>query len=271
MKPLYILKIGGSVATHKDKPGISIRTELLEKIARAIKKAQAQKKFDLILIHGAGSAGHQLVKKYDLNSGTDGDKRKINGALHVCNAIQKLDNALFEIFISCGLNIFPVHTASTIIQKNKKITRFPTEIISDSFQNKCIPVLYGEMVFDEDLGMSPCSGDAIASLLARKFGAQKIFFASDIAGIFDKDPHLHADAKLIEKINLSKIWKDDKIKITGSHSVDVTGGLLGKIKSLDLKHKDSLKSVEIFNGLNEKNYSDILLGNKFPHTIIRIK
>jgi isopentenyl phosphate kinase len=271
MKPLYILKIGGSVATHKDKLGFSVRTDLLKKIALSIKKSQTKKDFDLILIHGAGSVGHQLVRKYNLNFGLKESAENLKNSLKICHAIQKLDNAIFEIFISHGVNIFPIHTASTIIQKDKGIIHCHTKIIDESLAKNCIPILYGEMVFDKILGMSPCSGDAIASFLAKKFRAQKIFFASDINGIFNMDPHLHKDAKLIENINLSEIWNNDRIKITGSHSVDVTGGLLGKIKSLDLKHEKSLQSIEIFNGLQEKNYEHVFLAKKFPHTTIKIK
>ena len=43
VKPLYILKIGGSVATFKDRVGMSVRTELLKKAAHAIRDAQKNK------------------------------------------------------------------------------------------------------------------------------------------------------------------------------------------------------------------------------------
>lgn len=271
MKPLYILKIGGSVATLKDKPGVSVRSDLLKKIASSIQKAKEEKDFDLILIHGAGAAGHQLAKEYGLRSGTNGEKRKFDGALLSCIANQRLDNAIFEIFASCGLRVFPVHTASTIIQKNKKIAYCDTKIIEGSIKRNCSPILYGEMVFDQDVEMSVCSGDAIASFLAKELGAEKILFASDIDGIFDRDPHLHEDAQLIEIVSLKDILDGKEVEITESHNVDVTGGLWGKVRSLDLKHGKSLKSVEIFNGLYEKNYTDILLEKDFPHTKIEIK
>lgn len=271
MKPLYILKIGGSVATYKNKPGISVRSELLKKIALSIKKAKAKKDFNLILIHGAGAAGHQLAKRYNLKVGSNGNKSKFHGSLLSSIANQKLNNAIFEIFALCGLRIVPTHTASTVIQKNGKIKHCNLKIIKEALENNCLPILYGEMVFDEKLETSICSGDAIAPYLAKKLGAEKIFFASDIEGIFDKDPHFHKDAKLIESINLEEIKKTNKIKLTNSHNIDVTGGLSGKIKNLDLKHSASLKSVEIFNGLDCQNYERIILGKKFPHTKVKIK
>ena len=271
MQPLYILKIGGSVATHKDKAGVSVRTDLLGEIARSIKKAQAKKKFDLILIHGAGAAGHQIANKYGLEGGSLGNDRKFNGSL-LCNLeIQKLDDAVTEVFVSGGMKVFPIRTSSVIVQKNKTIEYFDTRMVEESLRRGCPPMLYGEMVFDSELDMSACSGDAIASVLARKMKAEKIFFASDIDGIFDKDPHRHSDAKLVENIGLKEILGNDKIKISGSHSVDVTGGLGGKIRSLGLKYGNYLKTVEIFNGLDGKNFENALLGKDFPHTVIKIK
>lgn len=266
MKPLYILKIGGSVATYKNRSGALIRTPLLAKIAESIRKAQKEKKFRLILIHGAGSIGHQLAKKYNLMSGVNGDKKKLYGSLISRLANQKLNTAITEIFIEKGLNVTPAHTSSIIIQENKRLTDCNLKIIKEALSQNYIPLLYGEMVFDTKLGMSICSGDAIAPYLAKKLKAQKIFFASDIDGIFTRDPHIHKDARLIEKVSLKDIEKN--ATLSKSHNIDVTSGLLGKIKSLNIASDKSIKTVEIFNGLEGKNYERALLNKKFPHTII---
>lgn len=270
MKPLYIFKIGGSVATYKNRPGFSVRRTLLKKVARAIMSAQKKEDFDLIIIHGAGSAGHQIAHKYGLKDGVRGNSKKMAASLQSRVLNQKLNNVISEIFVSEGLSVVSVHTASVIIQKNKQIFKCNTETIEESLKQNCIPILYGEMVFDESFGMTVCSGDAIAPFLAEKLKAQKIFFASDIDGIFDRDPYLYRDAKLIEEISLSEIENNSKVKLTSSHNIDVTGGLLGKIKNIDFKNTPSLQSVEIFNGLKEKNYTDILTEKIFPHSRIYI-
>lgn len=269
MRPLYILKLGGSVVTCKDEPGILIRHDLLIKIALAIKKVRAKKEFDLIIVHGAGSVGHQLAKKYNLTKGTNETKDKIKKALITCNAIQELNNTLCKIFITNGLMAFPIHTASTIIQRSGKIKYCNLKIIKEALRKNCLPVLYGDMVFDNKLGMSVCSGDAVAPYLAEKLKAEKIFFASDIDGIFTKDPHLHKDANLLEIIALNDIKKN--ATLSGSHNIDVTSGLLGKIKKLDILRNKMLKSVEIFNGLRAENYTKIFLEEYFSHTKIFMK
>src|SRR3989304_370250 len=99
MSPLYILKIGGSVATHKNRPSVAPRRALLSQIARAIKESQKKRKFDLILIHGAGGSGHRLAKKYGLQKGTGTNKQKWHGALLSRLTNQKLNAEITKIFI----------------------------------------------------------------------------------------------------------------------------------------------------------------------------
>lgn len=266
-KPLYILKIGGSVATYRNRPEISTRRTLLKEIAFFIKKAQQKKNFDLILIHGAGAASRQLVKEFELQKGTTGDAEKSQAALLSQVVSQKLNNSITEIFIATGIQVVPIHTASTTIQRDGKIERMNLETVTMALGQKLVPLLYGEVVFDETLGMSVCSGDDIAVHLSEKLKINKIAFASDVKGIFTKDPHLHPETQLIEEITLKRAFK--KMENLKPHSIDVTNGLFGKIKNfLNLKN-DTLELIEIFNGLEAQNYQKVLLGEEFPHTKIK--
>ena len=129
--------------------------------------------------------------------------------------------------------------------------------------------MYGDMVFDETLGMSVCSGDAIAMTLAKQYNADKIIFASDIDGIYDKDPHVNSNAKLITDGTLKSITSN-KVVLSESHNVDVTGGLKNKIAVLvgDDTPK-SLKKVVVCNGL-KKGIITKALTNKPTGTVITI-
>lgn len=270
MKPLYILKIGGSIATYKNREALAIRRSLLRKIALQIRKAGSKGDFDLILIHGSGAAGHRLAKRFSLHEGVKNDAKKWQASFESQIANQKLDNAIAEIFISQGLRVTPCHTASVVLQKNKRLHRFDTASIDAALENGCIPLLYGEMVFDTDLGMSVCSGDTLAASLSRTHRARKILFASDIDGVFTADPHIRPEAELLERLSLSDVEK--RSTLSASHNTDVTGGLLGKIRALYSASSDAgLETIEIFNGFSEGNYAKALLGIPFPHTTIFTK
>ena len=59
---MFIIKIGGSVITDKAKQN-SFKKDVIDNLAKQISKS----KKEIILVHGAGSYGHILAKKYNLN------------------------------------------------------------------------------------------------------------------------------------------------------------------------------------------------------------
>ena len=61
---MYIIKLGGSVITDKSKESF-FKKEIMNNLSKEIKKANKR----CIIIHGAGSFGHILAKKYKLNNG----------------------------------------------------------------------------------------------------------------------------------------------------------------------------------------------------------
>ncbi len=266
MPRTLLLKIGGSVATYKDRPNLAVRTRLLKHIAQAILASLATKPLSLILIHGSGSAGHGLAHTFGLKSGAGSDPIKIDAALRSQRANQELDGALARIFLAAGLPVVPIHSASVILQTDGRITSFFTDTIAHALAHGHIPLLYGEMVPDTSLNFSICSGDAIAAFLAQHFSAERIAFASDIDGVFTADPHHFPNATLIERLSFADL--STQANITGSHCVDVTGGLLGKLSALAPLSSTGLQQVEIFQGLKAEHYRRILLALPFPHTTI---
>lgn len=264
--PLTILKIGGSVATYKNHERLSVRISLMRKVAQTLQSSLREKPCRLILIHGSGSAGHRLAHDFDLKHGTGNDPEKIKAALLSQRANQRLNATLADICVNAGLPVVPVHSASIIIQNDTVLERFSTDTIAHTLTRGQIPLLYGEMVPDTKLNFSVCSGDTIATFLARQFSAERICFASDIDGIFTEDPHRFPEASLIEHLDFDQLGAQSGI--SDSHSVDVTGGLGGKLEKLVPLRHSSVQSVEVFNGLKAKHYRNILLGLPFPHTTI---
>ena len=266
-----VLKIGGSVLTQKGRDSVYIRRKLLNAIAKELLAVQSMdKELKLIIIHGGGSGVHQMAEHYKLATGVNCDKRKWKGAFLTRLETQKLNLEISKIFIHAGLRITPVHTASVVVQEEGMIHSLERTVIDEALRNGCIPLLYGEMVFDTKMGMSICSGDTSAVYLANLYGAQGILFASDVDGLYDKDPYRHKDAVLITDITLVDLLANKDISLTGSHHVDVTGGLRKKITSLcgDGISK-SLKEVIILNGLKEGSIK-LAIEGKSTGTIIKM-
>lgn len=267
-KEILILKLGGSIVTLKHLGKPAIRRAHVKRIAAVIKKGYDPKKHALILIHGAGSFGHLHAHAHGLAQGTKDHPEKTFRAIENQSLDATLNSALTTIFVEAGLPVVGLPTRALVINSAGKLKVLETSSIEAALSIGAIPLLHGDMVFDTTWGLSVCSGDVLAPELARIFSAEKVFFASDVDGIFTKDPHQFTDALLIPETTLREI-ASGSITMSASHNVDVTGGLSKKFSFF--QKNQTLKNIYLFNGLIPKNFSFIFDQKKFFGTTVRIK
>lgn len=248
---LIIIKLGGSIITQKDNSIPKIRATAIKQICHEIKLLVGQNKYQLILVHGGGSFGHSLAKKYDLTKGirNKNSYTKI-GIAETALSMKFLNNIVVKSLNQCGIITIGLSPISFITQTNGKLNNFNINIIKDILDLNIIPVLYGDVVTDKKLGCSIVSGDIIVSYLAHKLKADKVIFLSDVDGIFDDDPKKNPQAKLIIKVN-NKNLKQVLSGIKSSGRDDVTGEMAGKILSIQKNLKNT--EVIIANGLKQGN------------------
>ncbi len=86
-----------------------------------------------------------------------------------------------------------------------------------------VPVLHGDVVMDTKKGACIISGDQLVRVMAQQLGMKRIGLATDVAGLLD------ADGSVVRELRPSMAHT---IRIGGSGSVDVTGGMKGKITEL---------------------------------------
>ncbi|MFT7507738.1 MAG: isopentenyl phosphate kinase [Acidimicrobiales bacterium] len=268
MKKLFILKIGGSVITNKESIEHTVREGILREIFTKIAAVQKGHGMQLIIVHGAGGHVHHLAHQYGLRGGTQGNLEKEAGALHTQKAVEKLHEEIIEIGNTCGLPLQSVPTHDVLSQTDRKIRVCDIQRIQKALDENNIPVMYGDMVSDTTLGMSICSGDAVTAHLCTLLPVQRIFFATDVNGVYTNDPHTHKNAQLVEEFTFSEI--DKSVTLTESHNTDTTGGLQGKIEECTelFNTASHLEEIHIFNGLHSANYHHMLLDEKFPHSCI---
>ncbi len=244
-KKLIIIKLGGSVITFKDSSVPKVRISVIKQLSLEIAKLD-QKGFKIILVHGAGSFGHPLAKKYQLTRGFI-NKRSYEGFYKTILSMQKLNNLIINLFQQAGVPVIGLSPHGFIFQKNGKLLNFDISVIKKLMDHKLIPVLYGDPVLDIKLGCSILSGDVIVPYLAKKLHAKQVVFLSDVDGIFDDDPKINPQAKLIPQVN-NKNLKKVLSGLKSSGRDDVTGEMTGKILSIS----QNLKRIPviIMNGLN---------------------
>ena len=263
---MIILKLGGSVITRKDATKPTLDPVNLDRIAREIAQAQVEK---LIIIHGAGSFGHLHASKYAIGSPIttpDQLREKRMGFTLTQNSVKNLNHFVCHYLLNHGIPAVAVPPSSFITSRNKRIESARLEMVEKYLEMGMVPVLYGDVVLDadEDLKMAVISGDQLVSYLSLKLKPERIILGSDVDGIFDRDPKKHPQAQLLEKVQSL----EDLQFLEGAQTVDVTGGMAGKLAELLELAEKGIES-ELINVGCEGLLENALNGEKVRGTIIR--
>lgn len=229
-KKITVIKLGGALITDKSTP-YTIRENIIENAAKEIKECMDSGLIEkLVLIHGVGSFGHPPVLKYELYKGF-----KDPGQLMHLSSTQKIVNQLrtkiAEKFQAVDIPINLMHASSIVIGNKMKITEYMFEALKGYLSLGMIPLIGGDMMYDNGMGFSVCSGDQLSVVISRELKANHLIFATDVAGIYDSDPKINKDASLIREININEV--DSLIKqLDESKPADASGRMKGKLKTL---------------------------------------
>ncbi|HHT19808.1 MAG: isopentenyl phosphate kinase [Euryarchaeota archaeon] len=262
---MIILKLGGSIITRKDKTKPTLNPANLERIAQEISVAKIKK---LIIIHGAGSFGHPYAQKYGIGSVIKNDRelgRKKRGFALTQNSVKNLNHFVCHYLLKWGIPAITVPPSSFIKSNNKRIESANLEITEKYLEMGLVPVLHGDVVLDEneDIQMAVVSGDQIVTYLAEKLHPERIILGSDVDGIYNCDPNRHQEAQLLPVVKSM----EDLEFLEGARTVDVTGGMAGKLgELLELARKGT--PSEIINAGKKGVLLGALKGEKVKGTLI---
>ena len=259
---LTILKLGGSVITKKDEP-LTPNLQAIKRLAEEISRADFK---PLIIIHGGGSYGHPVAKKYRIPEGFKDDSQLL-GVSETHEAMVTLNRLFVENFLKYNLPVFSLPPSSFFLTKKGRIQKFDERILRVTLTLGLIPVFYGDVVFDIERGFAILSGDQIASALAIRLNAKRIIMGIDVDGLYDSDPKKNPSARLLSDISLKDLANLMK-HVGGSQGLDVTGGMLGKILELKAAVEHGVDAL-IVNAPSPDNIYKSLKGEDVVGTWIR--
>ena len=262
---MIILKIGGSILTNKDSTKSEIDTINLNRIASEIKDSLNESSKDLIIVHGAGSFGHPPARKHKIGEEFASNEypQKRLGFCEIQNEVKKLNMFICETFIKHGLPVISIPASSFITANNKRIVDGNLDLFRKYLLKGFIPVIYGDVVLDEMLEFCVVSGDQIIQFLASNLNQSQVILGTDVDGVYNKNPKTHSDAIFFDKFSSLK----DLDAFEGTTNVDVTGGMVGKIKEL-LYLADLGIESKIINADVEGNIYKVLEGLDVKGTLI---
>ena len=226
-KRLVIVKLGGSALTDKNKI-YTARKPAIHHAASQI--ARIADKRQVVLVHGAGSFGHIPVKKFGLSEGFKSTKQ-LRGLAHTKHKLLEWETLIDEISLRHKVPLIPFLTSDLIVARRGRIVSSTLKPLRESLRLGCVPTLGGDIVMDTVNGFSVVSGDQLAAFLAIQLGASRLVFGVDVEGIFDSNPKLNDKARLLTKLSTNEaLGFATNPKTTAHTTIDVTGGMAGKIK-----------------------------------------
>lgn len=246
-KEVILLKLGGGLLTDKNTP-FSLREEVIDSAIQQI--IESEKK--IILIHGGGSFGHPLAKKYDISNGINSSvENQILGLAETHEAMNKFNSVIINKFIEKKVPALSIQASSIFIKRSNKTILNIFEPIELCLNLNIIPILYGDIIFDASKSFSILSGDEIALELCRnlnEYVISKVIYAMETDGIWINDEE--------DGITLCKEINSDDLNSLNLASlekkIDITGGIRGKINSIKNLCECNVQ-VQLINGLKH-NY-----------------
>lgn len=265
-----LLKVGGSCISDKTllnkalksqspediKATLDINLKRIDQIAAEIGDAYSIKN-KLIILTGVGSPGHFTVLKHKLHKGNSGELEQHLGLLEAQIEVNRLRQSLLESFLRHKIPAFQAYASSMYESDKMRVIRGNTGNIKRFLASGLVPVISGDMVPDVTMGYSVLSGDQILADLAEKFNPHKIVYGSDVDGIFDSDPKINPDAKLIPEISNNKIEEIIE-EIAGD---DASGQMRGKLIEIKNLLDTGFKDIILLN-LTKKGILQKALNNE---------
>lgn len=230
MTDLTVLKLGGSLLTHKGGSG-RFRASLVVRLAREIARAARAAEGALLLGHGAGSFGHVPARRYGVGSGPLSGA-SLRGAGRTQDGAARLHRRVMEALLDAGAPVFSVPPSGFVVSDAGKPRSVRIETLAASLDAGLVPVVFGDVVADRSWGASICSTEtvfaAIVAPLARAgYGVTDAVWMGTTDGVYDARGETipEVDARVAASVARARA------SAGGSAGVDVTGGMEHRLET----------------------------------------
>jgi isopentenyl phosphate kinase len=251
MQAPVVVKLGGSAITDKSK-NCTARLEVIHNAITEIASYSGQ----LVLLHGGGSFAHPFVSRAALRNGF----RQESQLTSVSEIELNLDQLTRIIGVGLLLRhrpFVPLAPMSFMTLRGDQVGKWFLSPITAALQLGLVPLIHGDIAFDETKGCGIVSADRIASLLGEKVGVQKVLFGCDVDGLYDGNPKTYSRARLIDEVDRRNY--SEVLKALRPSKGDVTGGMRGKAEEA-LKLAKHGCECYIFNLTDPSNLRKLLTG-----------
>src|SRR5215208_7346205 len=165
MKELVFLKLGGSLITDKTQP-YTPKLDVIEDVALQILAAlRADLDLRLVIGHGSGSFGHVAASEYHTRDGflprpspllhRERDRTEDNywkGFAEVWYQASALNRFVMKALHKTNVLAVALPPSANVIASNGQVSIWETTSIRMALAASLVPVVYGDVAFDEVRG-----------------------------------------------------------------------------------------------------------------------
>lgn len=227
MKKKLVLKIGTSTLTSSTK---LISRGKIEDIGRQI--LELREEYDIVLVSsGAIAAAKQYINIKD--TGKPVESKQAMAAIGQ-PLLMRIYNEVFSDF--------GIPTAQCLMTyrdfENETSRQNTLNTISELLKYNYLPIINeNDTTSVEEILLG--DNDKLSALVATLITADLLVLASDIDGVFDKNPHLHADARLLPEI---KTIDDARTLVEERDSGLGTGGMNSKLEAATICQRENIET-----------------------------
>lgn len=246
MKKRLVLKIGTSTLTNGTR---LISRGKIEDIGRQILALRDE--FDIVLVSsGAIAAAKQYINIKD--AGKPIESKQAMAAIGQPLLMRTYNEVLGDLGIQTAQCLMTYRDF-----ENETSRQNTLNTIEELIKYEYLPIVNeNDTTAVEEILLG--DNDKLSALVAVLIKADLLVLASDIDGLFDKNPHLHADARLIEAV--SNI-DDARALVEERDSGLGTGGMNSKLEAAILCQREGIETW-IVNGVTANFVTDALQNKK---------
>ena len=270
MKELVFLKLGGSLITDKTQP-YTPKLDVIEDVALQILTAlKASPDLRLVIGHGSGSFGHVAASEYHTREGffprpsplihRERDKTEDNywkGFAEVWYQASALNQFVMKSLHKMKIPAIALPPSANVIASDGKVSIWETTSVSMALAAGLVPVIYGDVTFDEIRGGTILSTEDLFEHLARALHPQRILLAGLEAAVWEDFPDRTRKVETITPQTFTEVSEG----IGKAAGADVTGGMESKVmQMLGLIQQNPDLKIQIFSGAEPGNIGRALNG-----------
>jgi isopentenyl phosphate kinase len=221
MRPVTLVKLGGSLLTDKQRP-LALRRDVVARLAEELASVTTRPDAPAVILgHGSGSFGHWAAHRHRFRERT-GAARTL-AAARVQLAAGELHRLLIRALVLAKLPAMSLRPAAWLTLAGGAVATTSVDALTGALDAGAIPVVCGDVVSDGLLGTTIASTEQVFAALVDAlphagWRVDRALWAGATPGILDRH------GELVPLVDQQRRAELDHA-LAGAAGVDVTGGV----------------------------------------------